>query len=40
MSDWLEVAVCWHVGLNREIQGHTRDFRARADDKARDLGFR
>ncbi|DBA83523.1 TPA: hypothetical protein ACH3X2_006447 [Trebouxia sp. C0005] len=27
-------------GFNREMQGHGRDFRARADDKARDLGFR
>lgn len=27
-------------GVERDARGYGRDFRARADDKARDLGFR
>lgn len=27
-------------GLGRDLKAHGRDFRARADDKARDLNFR
>ena len=29
-----------HIGLDRDLRSHGRDFRARADDKARDLGFK
>lgn len=28
------------TGLDKDLRSHGRDFRARADDKARDLGFR